>query len=302
MKKRLVKRKLAPYLLLMPFLILMGLFSAGIINAVVQSLGYIPAFELNTFTLSYYREIFRDGKYMQSIGYSLWIAGISSVCSVILGVMLCVVLLSFKKPSRLGRFSKSLVNLPVITPHTIVALFVISIFAGSGLISRILFSVGVIASPEDFPSLLYDSKGFGVILAYLWKEIPFVCMFVMTVMANISDKYSEAALSLGAGKIKTFLFVTLPLCRPTIAGAFFIIFTYSFGAYELPFLLGSTTPKALPVQSFIEYTHPDLRHRPYAMVLNVLMIAVGLAASVVYFRLLEKKRKNKEEIPVEKDK
>lgn len=289
MKRRRIKRKLAPYLLLLPFLVLMGLFSAGIINAAVQSLGYIPAFELNTFTLDYYREIFSEDKYMQSIGYSLWIAGVSSIGSTITGVLLCAVMLSFKKQSRLGRFSRALVNLPVITPHTIVALFVISIFAGSGVVSRILFSAGVIGSPEAFPSLLYDSNGFGVILAYLWKEIPFVCMFVMTVMANISEKYSQAALSLGAGKIKTFLFVTLPLCRPTIAGAFFMIFTYSFGAYELPFLLGATTPKALPVQSFIEYTHPDLRHRPYAMVLNVLMIAVGLAASVVYFRMSEKK-------------
>lgn len=291
MKKRKIKRSITPYILLAPFLLLMGLFSAGIINAVIQSFGYIPAFDLNHFTWNYYKEIFSDGKYMQSIGYSLWIAGVSSAGSIILGIMLCVFLLSAKKRSRLGRLSKTLVNLPVVTPHTIVALFVISLFSGSGLLSRILYALGAIAQPEELAPLLFDANGFGVILAYLWKEIPFVCMFVMTVMANISEKYNEAAYGLGAGKLKTFLFVTLPLCRPTIVGAFFIIFTYSFGAYELPFLLGSTKPKALPVQSFIEYTHPDLRHRPYAMVLNVLMIAIGLIASAVYFRLLEKKAK-----------
>ena len=70
--------------------------------------------------------------------------------------------------------------------------------------------------------------------------------------------------------------VTLPLCKPAILNSGLIIFCYSFGAYELPLLLGSTLPKALPVQTYIEYTHPDLTHRPYAMALNMIMLLICL--------------------------
>ena len=58
---------------------------------------------------------------------------------------------------------------------------------------------------------------------------------------------------------------------PAIKKAFLIILAFSFGAYELPFLLGPTLPKALPVQAYIEYLSPDLLNRPYAMALNGLI-------------------------------
>jgi len=74
---------------------------------------------------------------------------------------------------------------------------------------------------------------------------------------------------------------------PSIKNAFLIIFAFSLGAYELPYLLGATMPKALPVQAFIEYTHPDLLHRPYAMALNGIMFFISLIIVVLYYRLLQ---------------
>ena len=53
-------------------------------------------------------------------------------------------------------------------------------------------------------------------------------------------------------------------------------------------LLGATTPKALPVLAYIQYTHPDLRHRPYAMALNGIVIVVSLLSAVIYYMLMKK--------------
>ena len=53
--------------------------------------------------------------------------------------------------------------------------------------------------------------------------------------------------------------VTLPLCMNTVLSGFLIIFVFALGAYELPFILGATIPKALPVLAYLEYTKPDLR-------------------------------------------
>lgn len=89
-------------------------------------------------------------------------------------------------------------------------------------------------------------------------------------------------MNLGAGKIRTFFRITLPLCFPTIAGGFLILFTYALGAYELPYILGATQPKALPILSYIYYTHPDLQMRPYAMAVNGVIVIVSLIAGALY--------------------
>jgi putative spermidine/putrescine transport system permease protein len=102
----------------------------------------------------------------------------------------------------------------------------------------------LITDQQQFPMLLYDRYGLGVILAYLWKEIPFIIYFVIALMANINGSLGEAAANLGANKLQTFMKVTLPLCMNTVLSGFLIIFVFALGAYELPFILGATTPKA----------------------------------------------------------
>ena len=105
-------------------------------------------------------------------------------------------------------------------------------------------------------------------------------------MANINDSLGEAAINLGASKWQTFRKVTLPLCAHTIMSGFLIIFTFSLGAYEVPQLLGPTLPKALPILSYIQYTHPNLQNRPYAMALNGIIIMISLVAAIIYYRLI----------------
>ncbi|MEG0108931.1 MAG: spermidine/putrescine ABC transporter permease, partial [Lachnospiraceae bacterium] len=58
------------------------------------------------------------------------------------------------------------------------------------------------------------------------------------------------------------------------------------GAYEIPFILGVTSPKALPVLAYIQYTHPDLHNRPYAMALNGIIIIISLVSAGFYFILM----------------
>lgn len=278
------KSKLTPYLLVLPVGLLSLLFLVGIINGLVQSFGIIPSLGLKTPTFLYYREIFSRPELLSAIMLSLRISCISSLVAAGLGVALCAVLVLSRKTK--GRMMQ-IVKIPLAIPHTVVALFTIQIFAQSGLLSRLLYNLGLTDSLNNFPALLYTDNGLGIILAYLWKEIPFVAFFVISIMANISSTLGEAAENLGANKWRGFLEITLPLCLPAIKNAFLIIFAFTLGAYELPFLLGATTPRALPVQAFLEYTHPDLLHRPYAMALNGLMFFISFIIALLYYRLLQ---------------
>ena len=64
-------------------------------------------------------------------------------------------------------------------PRTFPALFIVNILSQNGILARILANAGLITDQQQFPMLLYDRYGLGVILAYLWKEIPFIIYFVI---------------------------------------------------------------------------------------------------------------------------
>lgn len=283
-----MRRKLTPYILLVPQALLTILFLIGLVNGITQSLGVIPAFGLTEPTLLYYKEVLTKPDLLKSVLYSLKIAFSSALLSTAAGVMLCALLVTSRKTK--GKMMR-IVQLPIIVPHVVVALFVINICSQNGLLARVCFRLGIIGEQQEFPMIIYDSHGIGIVIAYLWKEIPFIIYFVIALMANIDGKLGEASVNLGADKIQTFFRVTLPLCIHTICSGFLIIFVFALGAYELPFILGTTTPKALPVQAYIQYTHPDLRNRPYAMALNGIIIVISLVSAWIYFILMRKNLK-----------
>ena len=279
-----MKKKYMPYLLLIPQIVLLVIFVVGLINGITQSLGVIPTFGLREPTFKYYEEVLSSPQMKTSILFSLYIAFTSSLFSVIVGTLICMIIVINKKTKWIY---EKLIEIPIVVPHIVVAIFILNIFSKSGLIARILASLGIISGQEEFFNLIYDKYGIGIMLAYLWKEIPFIIYFVLSIMSNINDSLGEAAINLGASRWKTFKMVTLPLCRNTILSGFLIIFVFSLGAYEIPQLLGPTLPKALPVLSYIQYIHPNLQNRPYAMALNGITIVISLIAAVVYYNLVK---------------
>ena len=183
------------------------------------------------------------------------------------------------------------VQLPIIVPHVVAALFMVNIFSRNGILARVCYMLGMINDQQQFPMLIYDANGVGIIMAYLWKEIPFIIYFVIALMANINGNFGEAAINLGAGKWTAFCRITLPLCKNTIISGFLIIFVFALGAYELPLILGATTPKALPILAYQQYIHPDLRNRPYAMALNGIIMIISLISALIYFIMTQKNMK-----------
>lgn len=275
-------------MLLLPQIVLTILFMTALVTGITQSFGVIPAFELREPTLRYYKEIFARPDMFKSILYSIRIALLSAGIATVVGVFLCYVCVRIGKTK--GKALR-IIQLPIIVPHVIVALFVVNIFSQNGILARMAYAFGWITEQQQFPMFIYDTKGMGIIIAYIWKEIPFILYFVIALMANIQEGLGEAATNLGAGKWTVFWRVTLPLCKNTIISGFLIIFVFALGAYELPLLLGATLPKALPILAYQQYIHPDLRNRPYAMALNGVIIVISLVSAVIYFILMQKNMK-----------
>lgn len=167
------RQRLVPLLLLLPFLFLLAVFLLGLCSGLVQSFGIVPSLSLTQPTLRYYQELFCSDELWRSLGYSLYLSVVSSVLAVIGGVLLCSALvLSGKAKGR--KKMVGMLQLPIMLPHVVVALFAMNLLSQSGLLARLLYALGMISGQESFPDLLFDQAGVGIILSYLWKEIPFV--------------------------------------------------------------------------------------------------------------------------------
>ena len=119
-----MRKKIVPYVLLIPQILLTILFLIGLWTGITQSLGVIPAFGLEEPTLRYYIEVLSRPDMLESVLYSLKIAFVSAAVSTIGGVFLCA---SLTMNGKAEGFYGRLIQLPIIVPHVVVALFVINI-------------------------------------------------------------------------------------------------------------------------------------------------------------------------------
>ncbi len=283
-------RKYTKYILLLPCsLFLIITLGFGIGNSLLQSLGFIPSIGLNNFTLDSYIKLFNDKSFISSFVFTLKFSFISSIISLIIGTVLAY-LLHVKCADKKLSFLK----FPIIIPHVIVVLIIITIFSKSGLISRILYNIGIINDLNDFPLLINDSFGIGIILTYIWKETPFITLIIFGIISKIPKEIFYSAKNLGANSIYIFLHIVIPICKKGILTSFLIIFSFSFSSFETPYLIGATVPKSLAVKAYIEYSSADIFNRPYAMAINIFIIFISLILLLLYAPLY--KNSLKEEI------
>ncbi|MBL9050137.1 MAG: ABC transporter permease subunit [Tabrizicola sp.] len=271
-------------LLLAPALVILGgLFITGLGLTLLRSLRYFPGLGLTDPDLSAYRAILTSPGFLKSLGLSLWIASASTLIAA--GLALAAALLL--RQTFPGRAVISfLVQLNLTIPHIVGAIGILYLFSQSGSFARLAHAAGLIAAPGDFPALTQDPYAIGIILLYVWKELPFITLILLANLQSISADHESVARSLGATRWQAFRHVLLPMLMPGLAAASALVFAFAFGAYEVPLILGASAPKALPVLAWQSYTDTDLSTRPEAMAMAVLIALFGLLLLFLYMRIL----------------
>ena len=271
--------RIVPALLLTPFVLVTALVLVAIMNILIQSLGYMPVFDLYDVTLKYYIEVLRRPEVLQSLWVSLKVSFVSSIVAAAAGTLICAALVRTNRARGAMLYT---VRLPILVPHTVVALFTVAMLSQTGIFARIAYAAGLIGDYTEFPAILYGTGYLGVMIAYVWKEAPFIAYFSLALMSGVSGTLGEAAENLGASPFRSFMHITLPLSLPAIAKGFLIVLVFSFGGYELPLLLGATLPKAFPVYTYIEFMKPEFKLRPYAMAMNGITLILSLLMALIY--------------------
>ena len=274
-------------LLLLPaVLIIVVLFFGGLLIGLMRSFNYMPIIGLHSPDFSAYLSLFSDPQFYQSFVLTFYIAFASTVISSILAVGAALLL----RRRFVGRaVINFLFQLNLTVPHLVGAIGILYLFSQSGSFARLAAEWGMIAGPADFPALVFDPYAIGIILQYVWKEVPFIGVIVLATMQSIGDDYESVARSLGASRWQTFRHVLLPLIFPGLLSASVMVFAFTFGAYEIPAILGASHPPALPVLAYRKYTDIDLAARPEAMAIAV-VIAL-LSAVMIYFYMRYSRRR-----------
>jgi len=269
-------------LLLAPAMFVIGvLFFGGLLVGLMRSFNYMPVIGLTEPNLDAYWSILTSDEFLSSFVLTFYIAFTSTALAAILAVASALLL-------RRTFFGRGVVNfifqINLTVPHLVGAIGILYLFSQSGSFARLAHEFGLIAGPADFPALVFDPLAIGVILQYVWKELPFIGVIVLANMQALGQDYESVARSLGASRWQAFWYVLLPLIFPGVLSSSVIVFAFVFGAYELPALLGPYYPAALPVLAYRKYTDVDLAARPEAMAMAIVIAIMSAVMIWVYVR------------------
>ena len=274
-------KKLTVILLLTPIItVITTIFIGGFVLGFLQSIEYMPLIGLRDFSLDAYQRMFSDDKFIGSLFLTLWLAIITTFLTIVFAI---VTALALRQTFKWKQGVNFLYQFPLTIPHIVVAVGMMLLLSQSGLFARIFSNLGLISEQSQFPILVFDDFGIGIILVYLWKQIPFIGLFVLAILQSAGNDYEELARSLGASKWQSFRHVLLPLIIPGILPASIICFAFVYGSFEVPYLLGKPYPAVLSVLAYRLYQDVDLNARPEAMATAV-FIAISAGILVLFYR------------------
>ena len=176
---------------------------------------------------------------------------------------------------RWKNFCLFLITLPFFA-SLIVRLFVwVLILRPTGLANDVLLNTGLIAQPLD---LIYTEGA--IILGMVYVFIPFMFMPVYASVEKLDWTLVRASLDLGAGPIRTFWRIILPLTAPGIAGGAVIVFIPALGNFIVPTILGGA--KVMMLGNLIEQQFLAARNWPFGSALAMMVMSVMLVLLYVY--------------------
>ncbi|MGD8283045.1 MAG: ABC transporter permease subunit [Desulfobacterales bacterium] len=256
----------------------MALFGGGLALGLIQSLGYLPAAGMDSLTVIHFTNVLGDPDFIDSLLLTLYISVTSTVVAALISIAMSLILVSVAEKNRLVHF---VFQIPLTVPHLVIAVAVVFMLAPAGLVSRMAIKLGIIDSSALFPLLINDRWGIGILLTYVWKEIPFITLMILAVLRHSGMELLDVGRTLNASSWQRFRYITLPTISPSLGAACLIVFAYTFGAFEVPFLLGQTYPMMLPVWAYKNYSDVDLLARPEGIATGLVIAGVVLVAVVL---------------------
>jgi len=207
----------------------------------------------------WYRRFLEDFDWVRVFENSLFIAISTMLISTSVGIFAS---LGYMKKEFKG---KSLINLSIMLPFLIPGILI----GISGLMFA--YKIGLVGTYII------------VILGHSLWGIPAVFLIMQAVLAGFDFSVEEAARDLGAGPVKTFFLVTLPLIKPGVFASLIFSFIISFGEFSIALFLTSSGTTTLPVKIWgsLKYELSPITAAVASMMIFVTLIGIVIAGKVI---------------------
>jgi putative spermidine/putrescine transport system permease protein len=225
------------------------------------------------------QRVLSDEQVLRSALLSLWIAAIGTSLALIGAVSIALL---FAGNTKLDRAARSVSALPLPVPTVAAAVAILLLLSQSGWLSRVATQMRLTTTPADFPALVTDPWAIGVIIAVMWKELPFLLLVALSLQSLRGSRLTDAARTLGASRLQTIRTITLPLLLRGMSPSIIAVFVFVLGSLELPLVLAPSSPLALPLLIQERRQALDAASHGEAYVIALLATILALLAAVVH--------------------
>jgi sulfate transport system permease protein len=200
---------------------------------------------------------------------------VAATINAVFGTILAWVLVRYHFPGK--RLVDALVDIPFALPTAVAGLTLANLFAPNGWLGRFLDPLGIKGAYSEL----------GVIIALTFISMPFVVRTLQPVIEGLEREVEEAAATLGAGRLRTFLSVIAPTLLPTLITGFALSFARAVGEYGSVVFISSNIPFKTEIAPLIIIGLLESYEYGAAMSIAVVLLAVSFALLIV-INLLEK--------------
>jgi spermidine/putrescine transport system permease protein len=215
-----------------------------------------------SFTFDNYRRLV-DPVYVRIFWRSIWYAALSTGLCVVIGYPVAYCIGRARETVRQRLLL--LVMIPFWTSFLIRTYAWITILKQEGLLNSLLHTFALTSAPLD---LLYTP--FAVVIGLVYAYLPFMILPIYGSVEKLDGSLIEAAYDLGAGPLRVFSSVIIPLTAPGIAAGTLLVFVPAIGMFAITDLLGGA--RVPLIGNVIQNQFMQARDWPFGAALGVVFL------------------------------
>jgi putrescine transport system permease protein len=228
------------------------------------------------FSTRWYGELFNDRALMDALWMSLKVAFWTACAATVLGTMAAMVMTRFRHFRGKSAFS-ALITAPLVMPDVILGFSLMTLLVSMG---------GIPGFPARGAATIW--------IAHVTFTLSFVTVVLSSRLQELDISLEEAAMDLGANRLKVFFLITLPIIAPALVSGWLLAFTLSLDDVVIASFVAGPNSTTLPMKVF---SSVRLGLSPKINALATLMVlAVSIAAFIGWWLMNREEKRRKLDI------
>jgi putative spermidine/putrescine transport system permease protein len=254
--------------LVAPALVVVGVFF--VVPLLLSAVGAFRAAD-GGFTLAHFEKSLE--LYARDLMFTLGIVALSTALIAVVAIAIAGYLTLGESP-RAVAVLRWLYRWPLFIPFVVTGQVMRTFLAKNGMLNHALIGTGLI-EPISAQSML-DWRG--IVIAFVWKQAPFVTLLVAGAMAALAREHIEAARNLGAPRWRVLLDIVLPQVRGTLLVGLVLSFVTMLSVLSVPLMINPNSPTMITVDvAYRINTFADYAVANALCLLTLLLAAFGAA-------------------------